>query len=211
MKEIDLFGEPIPTANHGRDWTGNRKGVFSIIGASNHSLKERQSEDFYATEPRAVEMLCDLEKFSPTILEPSVGHGHIAEVLKARGYRVIARDLYDRGYGESGHDFRKCTERDMDYDIITNPPYKYAQEFVEKSLEVVGEGHKVAMFLKLTFLEGKNRRTMFEVTPPRVVYVSTSRLTCGKNGTEWMPSCVCYAWFVWEKGFKGDPIIKWFN
>jgi hypothetical protein len=166
MKEIDLFGEPIPTANHGRDWTGNRKGVFSIIGASNHSLKERQSEDFYATEPRAVEMLCDLEKFSPTILEPSAGHGHIAEVLKARGYRVIARDLYDRGYGESGHDFLKCTERDMDYDIITNPPYKYAQEFVEKSLEVVGEGHKVAMFLKLTFLEGKNRRAMFERTPP---------------------------------------------
>lgn len=166
MKEIDLFGEPIPTANRGRDWTGNRKGVFSIIGASNHSLKERQSEDFYATEPRAVEMLCDLEKFSPTILEPSAGHGHIAEVLKGRGYNVIARDLYDRGYGESGHDFLKCTERDMDYDIITNPPYKYAQEFVEKSLEVVREGHKVAMFLKLTFLEGKNRRTMFERTPP---------------------------------------------
>ena len=67
------------------------------------------------------------------------------------------------------------------------------------------------MFLKLTFLEGKSRYSLFAANPPRRVYVSSSRLTCGKNGTEWNPSAVCYAWFVWEKGYKGEPAIRWFN
>lgn len=69
------------------------------------------------------------------------------------------------------------------------------------------------MFLKLQFLEGKQRKELFKKYPPKVVYVSSSRLICAKNGdfSEYKSSAVAYAWFVWEKGFKGDPIIKWIN
>lgn len=55
---------------------------------------------------------------------------------------------------------------DDEFDIITNPPYKFAREFVEKALEVVADGQKVAMFLKLTFLEGQARRELFRRCPP---------------------------------------------
>ena len=55
---------------------------------------------------------------------------------------------------------------EWDGNIVTNPPYKYAQEFVEKALSIIPEGKKVAMFLKLTFLEGKARRALFRSTPP---------------------------------------------
>lgn len=98
-------------------------------------------------------------------------------------------------------------------DIITNPPYKYALEFVEKALEVVEPGRKVAMFLKLQFLEGKKRKPFFLNNPPKVVYVSSSRILCAKNGKfdEYTSSAVAYAWFVWKKGFSGDPVIKWIN
>ena len=24
-------------------------------------------------------------------------------------------------------------------------------------------------------------------------------------------SAIAYAWYVWEKGFTSDPVIKWFN
>lgn len=208
---IDLFGEEISEQPRKKDWTGNQRGVFSVIGASNHSLTERQAEDYYATDPVAVEMLLEKETFSHKILEPCAGQGHISKVLEAHGYEVESRDLIDRGYGKGGMDFLKCTDKDLPISIISNPPYRYAQEFVEKGLEVVAEGHKCAWFLKLTFLEGKERRKMFESTPPKIVYVSSSRLTCGKNGVEWMPSCIAYAWYIFEKGFKGDPIIKWFN
>ena len=210
--EIDLFGnEIVQPQSRLRDWTGNKQSAYKIIGASNHSLTERHPEEYYATDPRAVEMLLNLEIFSPRILEPCAGGGHISRVLESHGHEVISRDLYDRGYGESGHDFLKCDERNLDCDIVSNPPYKFAQEFVEKGLEVVALGHKCAWFLKLTFLEGKSRRAMFEKYPPKTVYVSSSRLSCAKNGTEWVASSIAYCWYVWEKGFTGVPVIKWFN
>ena len=72
------------------------------------------------------------------------------------------------------------------------------------------------MFLKIQFLEGKARRELFRSHPPKVVYVSSSRLLCAPNGdfehaTKSGGSAVAYAWFVWEKGFKGDTIVKWIN
>ena len=100
---------------------------------------------------------------------------------------------------------------EYDGDIITNPPYKYAKEFVEKALAVVKPGHKVAMFLKLTFLEGKNRRELFKKYPPKCIYVSSARLQCGKNGNFDGTSMVAYAWFVWKKGYVGEPKVRWIN
>ena len=97
-------------------------------------------------------------------------------------------------------------------DIVTNPPYKYAKEFAEHALELLPDGGKCAMFLKLQFLEGKARRKLFEKYPPRTVYVSSSRLHCAKNGdfaAYQNKSCITYAWFVWEKGFAGEPVIRW--
>ena len=125
------------------------------------------------------------------------------------GYNVKSTDLIDRGYGEGGVDFLKQTEI-WDGDIITNPPYKYAQEFIEHALELVTDGHKVCMFLKLTFLESQRRRKMFEKYPPKTIWVSSSRIQCGKNG-KFEPSAVAYAWYVWEKGYKGETIVRWFN
>ena len=100
------------------------------------------------------------------------------------------------------------------FDIITNPPYKYAKEFVKHALDTSSIGTKVAMFLKLTFLESKSRKELFEKYPPKVVYVSSSRLQCARNGdfTEYskgVGTAVAYAWFVWEKGYTGEPIIRW--
>lgn len=95
-------------------------------------------------------------------------------------------------------------------DIVTNPPYKYALEFIEHGLELIPEGNKLCMFLKVQFLEGKSRRKLYEVQPPKRVWVSSSRIQCGKNG-DFHGSMIAYAWYIWEKGYKGDPILKWFN
>lgn len=186
--------------------------TFRTLGASSHCDHERPEGDYYATEPSATEWLCKLEKFSSKILEPACGEGHISKVLESHGYEVTSRDLFDRGYGEVA-DFLSIGNTEWDGDIITNPPYKYATEFVKKSLEIIPEGNKVAMFLKLTFLEGKARKNLFQSNPPKVLYVSSSRLKCAINGDfEGLgSSATAYGWFVWQKGFKGDTIIKWFN
>lgn len=203
-------------AVNSKDWTGNQKSIYLTLGASNHTEKEREANDYYATEPRAVELLLELERFHHYIWEPACGEGHISKVLEAHGYSVISTDLVARGYGMPDVDFLKCNGIKDGYDIITNPPYKYGKEFVEKALELVDNGHKVAMFLKLQFLEGKARGKLFEKYPPKTVYVARGRLLCAKNADfDGMRagggSAVAYGWFVWEKGYKGDTVIKWFN
>ena len=204
-----------------KDWSGNDNSVFKTLGASSHTAEEREQNDYYATQPKAVKLLLDNERFSDIVWEPACGGGHVADVLKEYGYNVKVSDLIDRGYSETEViDFLSITGNNTNsYDIITNPPYKYAKEFVEKSLEVSVDGTKIAMFLKLQFLEGQARKELFLTNPPKVVYVSSSRLGCakngdfktGKNGELMIESAVAYAWFVWEKGFNGDTIIKWIN
>lgn len=197
------------------DWIGNNKAPFACNGASNHSEQEREENDFYATDPEALELLLNLEKFDKNVWECACGAGHLSEVLKERGHNVISTDLVERGYEDYRLDFLKF-EGNWDGDIITNPPYKYAKEFVEKALEIVTDGHKVVMFLKLTFLESKKRRELFDKYPPKVIYVASSRLQCARNGDfgkykNGVGMAVAYAWFIWEKGFKGEPIVRWFN
>lgn len=199
-----------------KDWTGDRNSIFKTLGASNHTDKERQKEDYYATEPRATELLLELEEFNSCILEPACGEGHMSDVLIKGGYSVTSYDLIDRGYGDGVMDFLSDDIQSWHGDIVTNPPYKFAKQFVEKSLDIIPEGNKVAMFLKLQFMESKGRKELFINNPPKVIYVSSSRLLCAKNADfdgmiSGGGSAVAYAWYIWEKGYKGDTVIKWFN
>lgn len=192
---------------------GNLNSTFSVIGASNHSKEERQTEDYYATEPKALDLLMGVEKFKNSIWECAVGSGHLAQKLEEYGYTVFGSDIIDRGYKDTGIiNFLTCTKT-FDGDIITNPPYKYALEFAQKALDLIPIGNKVAFFLKLSFLEGQKRRKFFEKNPPKVIYVSSARLNCAKNGDfdSYKSSAIAYAWFVWEKGFTGKPTIEWIN
>lgn len=199
-----------------KDWTGNGNSVFKALAASNHSTTERQPEDYYATEPRAAELLLENERFEGPIWECACGEKHLSNVfINWGGYDVRSSDLYDRR-GNEVFDFLSIENTHWDGNIITNPPYKYALDFVYKALQIVPDGKKVCMFLKIQFLEGKARRELFRSHPPKVVYVSSSRLLCAPNGdfehaTKNGGSAVAYAWFVWEKGFKGDTIVKWIN
>ena len=198
-----------------QDWTGNSNSIYKTLGASNHTDKERENDDFYATEPKAMDLLLEQETFNKNIWECACGQGHLSERLIASGYDVKSTDLIDRGYGTGETDFLNQMEQ-YDGDIITNPPYKYAVEFTYKALDLVTEGHKVAMFLKVQFLEGKARKKLFTQYPPKCIYVSSSRLLCAKNAEfqkmkDGGGSAVAYAWYVWEKGYKGNTIVKWIN
>lgn len=195
--------------------TTGEHALFVTLGATNHSSTDRAINDYYATDPIAIELLLDKETFSNDIWECACGEGHLSKVLEQRGYNVVSTDLVDRGYGQGGIDFLTSKEK-FDGDIITNPPYKYAKEFVERAIESITDGHRVAMFLKLQFLEGKARRELFDKYPPKYVYVSSGRINCCKNGDfskeqRSNNSALAYAWFIWEKPFNGETTVRWFN
>lgn len=195
------------------DWTGNKTSVFSTLAASNHSKSERANDDYYCTPPQAVEELLKRVKFNPHILEPAVGGGSIADVLVSHGYKVQSMDIVDRGYGGTEiKDFLSTTKNDLHFspDIITNPPYAIAKEFVEHALDISMDSVKVAMLLKIQFLESKKRFELFKKYPPRKILVFVNRVNCGKNGMFGKESsAVCYAWFIWEKGYIGLPEVDW--
>ncbi len=200
-----------------QDWTGDDRSIYARLGATNHSRTgERAESDYYATDPESLQLFLyalanDDITLNRDIWECAAGNGVLSQVLKRYGYRVKSSDIYKRGYRDNEIiDFLEY-DGTWDGDILTNPPYSLAQSFVEKALQVVKNGAKVIMYLHLQFLETKSRRELFDNNPPKYIYVNSARQACYKNGdtTRKMSSAVCYCWFIWEKGYQGEPIIRW--
>ena len=196
-----------------KELNGTARSALVRNGAGGDGDSERQSEDYYATEPKAIHKLCAVEQFTDTVWECACGGGHMVQALRENGYKVYATDIVNRWVViDEVKDF--LAARHSSIDIITNPPYRYAKEFVEHALDIVDEGRKVAMFLKLTFLESKSRRTLFEKYPPKRIWVFSERVQCAKNGDfetykQGVGTAVAYAWYIWEKGYKGQPTVGW--
>lgn len=197
-----------------KDWDGNAVSVFRTIGASNHVNHPRADHDYYATSPIAAELLLQREDLSTNIWEPACGEKHLAHVFEKAGCNVRCSDIVERSEKCELLDFLKYNGQ-WNGDIITNPPYSHAQEFVEKALQTVHVGNKVCMFLKLTFLEGQKRKKLFLTNPPVRIWVSSSRISCVRNGDfskyKTQSSALAYGWYVWIKGYKGDTVVKWMN
>lgn len=184
--------------------------IFNTLGANNHTNTERESNDYYATDPIAAELLLDIEIIN-NVWEPACGEGHLSKVFEHAGIKVLSTDLIYRGYGEKEPiNFLQCTNK-WHGDIVTNPPFKHAVEFIEKALELVQNDAKVIMFLKLQFLEGQARKRLFTKYPPKTIYISSSRIECGMNGIFMNGSAICYCWYMWVKGYNGHTELKWFN
>jgi len=170
---------------------------------------KREKDDFYPTPPEATRALLDVETFHGGAWEPACGDGAICRVFEERGLPVAGSDLVNRGFGETGVDFL-LEYKPRAPNIVTNPPFKLAVPFVRHSLNLA-EG-KVAMLLKLAFLEGRERADLFRTTPFARVWVFSRRLAFVR-GTPHAATpgggMLAFAWFVWEHGYVGKPEIGW--
>lgn len=182
-----------------------------MAGLHRQDGSERQPEDFYATDPAALPPLFKVlgpewESGGKFILEPCCGQGHLSQIMELYGHQVISADLVDRGYGVGGVDFLQPTPYDgLPFDaVITNPPFSLAIPFIEKSLKLAP---LVCMFLRIQFLESERRDKFFEQYPPRYVAVFRKRARTSKDAKfpKGESSATCYAWFIWERGYKGNP------
>lgn len=174
---------------------------------------EREENDYYATDPKAIDGLLRYETFNRNIWECACGEGNLSEPLKEYGYNVFSTDLIDRGYPDDIVDFLKTDIR-FAGDIITNPPFKFTSEFILKALDSIPMGNKVAMFLKINYLSGVKRyQEIYSKYPPYRVYVFTRKISCSKNNTPegFKNGAMDYVWMIWEKGKVGPTELRWIN
>lgn len=169
--------------------------------------ESRASDDYYPTPPAGTRALLTVERFNGPIWEPACGGGHMSETLQEAGYDVISTDLVDRGYGRSGVDFLLETKA-LAPNIVTNPPYVIAEQFVEHALALATG--KVAMLLRLSWLEGVNRGKMFRRRPPARVWVFSKRLTIHRDTTRRGGGMAAYCWIVWDPE-SSDTRLGWIN
>ena len=196
-------------------------GINGSNIAGGNPANGRVSRDFYTTNPEAVRKLirCHYHGSLPKgrYLEPCVATGNIADVIKGHGSEVVGVDIEDYGYpGTIVRNFLDWQTDEVFDGVITNPPFMLAEQFIRKSLSLIKEHGEAVFFLKIQFLEGEKRRKLFEELPPRWVYINTKRVPTWaenqkvdpKTGKPWATT-MCSAWYIWEKGWRGEPTIRW--
>lgn len=184
-----------------------------------NSSRRISSTDNYSTPGHAVQDLLDKIEFSGNFLEPFCGQGLVSEFLLSKGFEVFSSDLRPAneiwsGADRAGADFLDpCSYPNGSHaNIVSNPPYSMALDCAKRALVVARD--KVAFLLKLQFLETVERYEFFESpeSPLRWVIIYSSRLSLYPEGDTREGSgggVICYAWFVWEHGYTGSPMIAW--
>ena len=174
----------------------------------------RQLNNFYATHPSCTADILREEEFYKDILEPFCGVGSMSEVIKQHGHNVLSYDIVDRGYGLVG-DFYQVDFPRRKYDIITNPPYDNVIDVVLRCLDICKE--KVAVLMPLRYLSSGSRyKELYNKYPPVRVYVYQERICIAKNAdfekyNDAGANMEIYAWYIWERGFKGTTELKWIS
>lgn len=181
-------------------------------GTARHKLEDR-GLDVYETPPVATRALIQHMDHSPmTIWEPACGNGAIAKVFEEAGHTVIGTDITpDRTYGLGGSiDFLK-TQAPLAPIIVTNPPFRYAADFVRHALELRVE--HIYMLLRLAFLESDRRSDIIDGGHLKEVFLFRKRLPFmhrdGWNGPKQSHSGMPFAWFHWTGRLSGWPTKLW--
>ena len=170
----------------------------------------REKDDFYPTPATSMIPFFNQETFQGPVWEPACGMGDMSKMMESYGNEVVSTDLVDRGYGKTGVDFLMETEL-LAPNIVTNPPYKLAQEFIQKAIDLGAQKH--CWLLRLAFLEGVKRfNDLYAHNPPARIYVFSKRQTMirGDHDEAWYGSGkMAFMWAVWIKDFKGTTELDW--
>lgn len=178
------------------------QNISHAVMAQRHEPKD--SPDDFPTPPWATRALLRYVLNEPDIsnlscLEPACGRGYMSRPLLEAFRCVDSSDLIDYGYGEV-RNFLTYPYLSGSHDwVITNPPFKLAQEFIERAMNVANHG--VAILARTVFLESVGRyEALFKNTPPTYFAQFTERVPMVKGRVDRKASTATgYAWFVWKK------------
>ncbi|MDG9793039.1 SAM-dependent methyltransferase [Brucella anthropi] len=179
-------------------------------------FEPKDSADDFPTPPWATRALIEHVIGSPenlrskACLEPACGRGFMSKPLSEYFGHVDSADAYHYGFAPV-RDFLTYPYEAQSHDwVITNPPFRLAEEFVERAMAVAREG--VAILARTVFLESVGRyEGIFSKTPPSKFAQFSERVPMVKGRVDAKASTATgYAWFVWEKGAEiAHPRLMW--
>lgn len=146
---------------------------------------------------------------SMTCLEPACGRGHMSVTLAEYFAEVNSSDVFDYDFGEV-RDFLKTKHLDNSFDwVITNPPFRLAEEFINRSLKIARHG--VAMLVRTVFIESVGRyERLFRPNPPSRFAQFAERVPMVKGRLDKKASTATgYAWIVWDRNQLGATQLAW--
>ena len=177
------------------------QNLSHAIMAQRHEPSD-SADDFptppWATRALLEHVLTGVDFANKSCLEPACGRGYMSRPLSERFASVTSSDAFDYGFSDV-RDFLRAphSARSVDW-IITNPPFRLAQDFIERALHVARDG--VAMLARTVFLESVGRYNgLFRERPPAVFAQFTERVPMVKGRVDAKASTATgYAWFVWR-------------
>ena len=181
---------------------------------TSHAVMSQRHEahdslDFFPTPAWATRAFCEflLSMGQPIgaslVWEPACGQGDMARPLGEYFAEVIASDVHDYGFGEV-HDFLQPHSNSQPIDwIITNPPFRLGQQFIERALLDARSG--VAMLVRTAFLESADRHAkLFSQNPPSDILQFVEPVPMFKGRLDRRGStATAYCWLVWKRGLDG--------
>lgn len=187
---------------------------MSLQNTSDAVMAQRASPkdvlDDFPTPPWATRALAEYA-IAPqgTCLEPACGRGHMSAALADYFDKVQSSDIHDYGFG-SVADFLNSTYEANSFDwVITNPPFKLAEQFIARSMKIAQLG--AAMLTRTVFIESEGRyERLFKVTPPSRFAQFAERVPMveGRLDRE-ATTATAYAWLVWKKDRLGSCELIW--
>ena len=158
---------------------------------------ERIEGDRYYTEPWVTHALLSRFKFAPAIWEPAAGMGHMSSVIAMHGYDVLSTDIHPVEANNIFYGDFLQSENCMTRDIITNPPYDYAEAFINHALFLAEENYnRVAMLLRNEYDSASSREYLFDQHPAwdtKLVLTRRPRWVVDSGSPRHN-----YAWFIWD-------------
>lgn len=177
------------------------------------------SLDYFPTPPWATRALCEyLRQVDPHLdakraWEPACGEGHMARPLSEYFSLVYSSDAHPYGFGALRDFLFPGDEPAFDW-IITNPPFRLAEQFAQTAIDRAAEG--VALLVRTAFLEGMGRYSqLFSKRKPSAILQFTERVAMVKGRIdEDASSATAYCWIVWRcRPHKPDaanmPMFVW--
>ncbi|MFD1746603.1 SAM-dependent methyltransferase [Rhizobium helianthi] len=178
-------------------------------------FEPKDSADDFPTPPWATRALVEHILGAETVrgrscLEPAAGRGYMATPLSEYFEVVESADAYPYGFCQI-KDFLEHPYKAQSHDwVITNPPFRLAEQFVERARLVARVGF--AILARTVFLESVGRyEGIFRLTPPTIFAQFSERVPMVKGRVDPKASTATgYGWFIWLKGNEGSTTeLRW--